>query len=315
MSLQSLFNQVIHLQASDPAVQRLLAVTFPDYKGKKFTLEIHEKSGMSLDSYWDHGHKDYFEIVSLADNRTLGVPQNHSGYEKRSHDQKVDLIGENLPAPGIAVVAKNYRGVKIGITIHIHRHDATVYLPLNAEDELSWAEKVVLVATRSYKASYAGVSDYRLQEAQSHVKISTQDFQKARETLKAKKLLNAAGAITIAGKNRIAGTQFHHLKAASPSDAPPPLSRSQLIETETHSPARHRCKAHGYANRHYSSGGRRFGSSSRQEMIETIGTRATLDIRQETVRLLQNQQNHFRTEKAIRLLEPFKTKTRKHKRP
>ena len=64
------------------------------------------------------------------------------------------------------------------------------------------SEKLVLIATAALKASYGGVSDCRAKALQERG-LSMARIEAARESLKAKKLLNKAGAITPDGRNAI----------------------------------------------------------------------------------------------------------------
>jgi hypothetical protein len=85
------------------------------------------------------------------------------------------------------------------IEIHTPAENVTRLLP--APTELTEDEEIVLVATRSLKACYGGVSNYRFSEAKRYTGIDLHRWETAKATLIAKKLLNKAGAITVEGRN------------------------------------------------------------------------------------------------------------------
>jgi hypothetical protein len=83
---------------------------------------------------------------------------------------------------------------------------------LPAPTELTEDEEIVLVATRSLKASYGGVSNYRLSEARRYTGIDLHRWETAKAMLIAKKLLNKAGAITVEGRNACPNHDLFHIQ-------------------------------------------------------------------------------------------------------
>ena len=89
------------------------------------------------------------------------------------------------------------------------KHAASTEKPAEAEQttlkpgELTWAEKVVLVATRSYKNSYGGRSNIRFANAHEDCGITQLEWDHAKAALAERKLLTAAGAITDAGRDAL----------------------------------------------------------------------------------------------------------------
>jgi len=194
--------QTIHLQPSDPTAQRINAVTFRS-NTKTFKLQVHESGGMNLASYWDGGSRDTFMILQLSTMKALVVPQNGSGYDAFGFG--IDLP---LPAADFAVIESSMvRGENLGITIHIHASNATALLPKS--ESVSWAEQVVLIATRGLKSSYAGIKDYRFAQANEYLGITRNEWDFAKIALIERKLLNAAGALMVDGRNA-AGTKDIH---------------------------------------------------------------------------------------------------------
>lgn len=83
-----------------------------------------------------------------------------------------------------------------------------------AESEVSGDVAVVLAATRGLKASYGGVSNYRLSEARRLTGITPERWEAAKAECIRRGLLNRAGAITVKGRNAIGRTDLYILRAA-----------------------------------------------------------------------------------------------------
>lgn len=98
----------------DSFVKQLVAVTFPDYRGRKFRIEA-QTHPLDCKSYWEGGSRDYFAFVRLADMQSQDVPQ-QSAFDR-------DIQGlESVTLPeGIVCVERSYFcGKDIGITIHVN---------------------------------------------------------------------------------------------------------------------------------------------------------------------------------------------------
>lgn len=124
----------------------------------------------------------------------------------------------NLP-PDIQVmrVCTSYKNNSV--TIYVHPDFMAKALPDLGQDELAWEMKVVLVATRSLKSSYAGVKDYRKYEAIRETGISAVDFDTARQDCIEAGYLRKNRAITAAGRNAIADMGIMGLYALRREDA------------------------------------------------------------------------------------------------
>lgn len=179
----------------DVAVRLIAAASFPGYSGRTFRVRVHDSGRMNLSSYWDGGSRSYYVVLQLSTMKTVEVPQNGSGFDGFGFG-----IQSELPAADFAVIEHSiFCGKDSGITIHVHSSNAAPLLPKVAE--LAWSETVVLVATRSLKSSYAGIKDYRFHEAEERTGITREEWDSAKSALIGRKLLNAAGALTIDGKN------------------------------------------------------------------------------------------------------------------
>lgn len=117
-------------------------------------------------------------------------------------EQKLFMGGDLTLDTNTQVLVEHLSYPRHWWALHVHP-SCLNKLMLPPKMEITWAEHVVLVATRSLKSSYAGISNYRLHEARSMTGITTQEWNDAVATLKSRKLLNAAGAITTAGKNTV----------------------------------------------------------------------------------------------------------------
>lgn len=63
-----------------------------DYRGRNVKFKEF-KSGMSLNSYWDSGSRDYFYFVNLVNGSTREVPQNGTPFDRAS--LKTDVLNPN----------------------------------------------------------------------------------------------------------------------------------------------------------------------------------------------------------------------------
>lgn len=178
----------------DETVRKIAGATFPSYKGKKFRISTDVPS--KLESYWSEGSRDYFSFYELSTGKTFDVESNHPLFEAGNpRDLKI------LP-PGLVVVKHAICcGKDAGITIYANAGDLTPLLP--SKTELTEHERTVLSYTKSYKSSYAGVSNYRFYEAHRNTGIKLEDWEKAKASLIDRKLLNKAGAITPDGRNSL----------------------------------------------------------------------------------------------------------------
>jgi hypothetical protein len=194
-----------------PEIRDIVKIAFPSYNGKKFKVDTFS-GPMRLDSYWDDGSRDYYAIVNMKTERSKPIPENGS-----MQGGKPFRISK-LPA-GFAVVRNSIvRGQDMGVTIYVNAENLSKMLP--TPDEVSWAEKVVLSATRSLKSSYAGIKDYRFQEALKDTGITKPEWDQAKETLIRKGFLNKSGAITDKGRNAIGRTELYHLQRPKEIDKP-----------------------------------------------------------------------------------------------
>lgn len=210
---------------SAPEVQEIARAAFPDYNGKKFSVAAFQ-GPMDLASNWSGGSRTFYAVINLNTKKAAEVPQSGTMFDKETYRMTT------LP-PNMAVVAHQISmGKDIGITIYVNPENLSKMLP--APDEVAWAEKVVLSATRSLKSSYAGIKDYRFREALRDTGITRVEWDEAKASLIQKGMLNNAGAITDKGKNAIGWTDLYKLKRPTeeqPKPASPPVIPDQLPPT------------------------------------------------------------------------------------
>jgi hypothetical protein len=170
-----------------------------EYSGRKFRAVVGETMSIPADAgLWSGGSRDLFYFIRLADGARVPAPgQNAAPWDRSSSDRRMAI------EPGYAVVCHSiFCGKDSGLTFYVHPADATAMLPAPSGD-LTKAQRIVLICTRSYKSSYAGMSDYRFQEASRQTAITRDDWESAKASLIASGHLNKAGAITTKGKNAI----------------------------------------------------------------------------------------------------------------
>ena len=110
----------IKVSKTDKTIKAILKASFPDYKGRKVSIET-GYIPQQLDSYWFEGSRDYYAFVQLDENfKCLQVHSNHPLFEK---NQPRELNG--LPK-GIVLVQHTYFcGKDAGITIYANKEDVT----------------------------------------------------------------------------------------------------------------------------------------------------------------------------------------------
>lgn len=176
------------------------------YDGKKFKAHVCEQMTIPMTAgLWDGGSRDKYSVIRLVDGAEISpISHNAAPWNSERRDVTVQL------EPGIAVVEHSmFCGKDMGLTFYVHPSNAAALLPAPS-GELTPHEKPVLIATRSFKSSYAGRDrydmmrdDYRCaRTVQGDASYpSREQWEAAKTSLIGKGLLNKAGAITVAGRN------------------------------------------------------------------------------------------------------------------
>jgi len=199
-------SQTLYVKTSDPAAAALIRATFPGMSLKECVIRVYEGGGMDLTSYWSGGTRDYHKIVELATMKVSSVPENGSGFTAVDKAYGPAGIPVKLPAPGYAVVTYT-DGNSTRLAISIHQDNAAKLLP--APVETTWAERVVLVATRSLKSQYNGRT--RQQAASEETGITAAEYETAKAALIARGFLLKSGALSTEGKNAAGSKDLYRL--------------------------------------------------------------------------------------------------------
>ncbi len=192
-----------------PEVKALAFLCFPNFTGKTFKVEPVTPNPITLTSYWEGGSRDYHVIVNLETNQTQSIPENGTPYTYGGKAFVLPVLPMNF------AIVTYHQGRCDYILIRMNPGNIRADM-LPAPIELTWAEKVVLSATRSYKSSYAGIKNYRFHEAKSYTGILMPEWETAKASLIQKRLLNNAGAITDDGRNAIGRADLYILKTEKP---------------------------------------------------------------------------------------------------
>ena len=185
-------------------VKEIAKRAFPGYSGRKFKIEP-LNFPIEFSSYWDGGSRNYYVLLRLDNYEILPIENTWSNPFGRVN------IPE-LPYGIILVEHTIFCGKDLGITIFLPKEAFQNFLPVN-NDILSLTEKIILIATRSYKSSYAGVSNCRFHEARKNFPSLTIDsWEENKLRLISKGYLNRAGAITNSGRNLVDNLDFWKLK-------------------------------------------------------------------------------------------------------
>jgi hypothetical protein len=178
-------------------VKDVLRAGAPEFKGREAEIKV-SKTVRLANTQWSGGCVDIYTFVRLADLAVMPTP-------KQPFMENSPLHETDLPIPeGFLVVIYKKRGTAADlVTILTPVENMLAALPAPAV--VSEDERIVLLATRTLKSSYAGIKNYRFSEANRKFGITLDRWEAAKTALIGRKLLNAAGAITPDGRNIVAG--------------------------------------------------------------------------------------------------------------
>lgn len=191
--------QQVHLDPKDPTVQQLAKLAFPDYNGRKFLAYVTDKVTFS-GTMWESGRRSQYRLIRIADMQVVDI-------ETAPFLRKSDFhsLPHTIP-DGMIVVEYVQAGMRSYMIFH--SPTANITPAIKQDVVLTDDEKTVLIATRSLKASYANIKEFRFTEANQKRGITWERWVAAKSSLMEKKLLNRAGAITIDGRNLIGFEQL-----------------------------------------------------------------------------------------------------------
>lgn len=186
--------EIIHIEGNDETMRRIASAAFPEYSGRKFKIMVSD-SPINCASYWDGGSRDYFRFLNLETMQVSAVVPAQSAFDKPI--QGIDNV--TLPLGFACVEHSIFCGKDAGITVHIRPENAAKFLP--EPQAVTLNEEIVLQYTRALKNTYQGVSNYRFIEANRDMGIPASEWESAKSALISRGLLDARGAITVAGRN------------------------------------------------------------------------------------------------------------------
>jgi hypothetical protein len=183
------------MYSNHPEVIALAQKAYPDYRGKKYRVEVRER--INVQSYWDGGSRSYFKFIRLDGSPdTVTIPAQSAFDPQIKGADSVPLVS------GLACVEHTYFcGKDMGIRVHVHPDNAPRLLPAPAE--LTEDELTVLKYTSHLKNSYSGQTNIRYTRANAKTGITVERWDAAKALLINKKLLRADGSITGEGRNAV----------------------------------------------------------------------------------------------------------------
>lgn len=188
-----------YLKRTDPTVDAIITAAFPCFTGQDIAAEVQDTVRFT-GTEWDEGNKRDYAVVRLWDRKVERIPSecygDPSAFHRSSH---------TIPQ-GFVVVCWARYGLRQNI--RIMGPAANITPMLAAPVELTADERLVLVATRSRKSSYAGVKNYRFVEARRAKGITLERWESAKASMITRGFLNRAGAITVEGRNAVGNEQL-----------------------------------------------------------------------------------------------------------
>ncbi len=174
------------ITTSDPSAMAIFRRAFPSTNFRSINVEAF-RGPMSLNSYWDSGYRDFFAVVRISDGELLTkVAQNGTPYDGKNYELSA------LP-DGYAVAVHHYAGQRQTGSLYLNAANITAMLPAPTAD-LTFEEKAVLLVT-------SGLKSFARRDEAACMGVKSEAYETALSGLKAKRLLNSAGAITIEGRN------------------------------------------------------------------------------------------------------------------
>jgi len=197
-----------HLRREDVPTE-IIAKTFPSYKGNSFQVRTQET--VLLRNYWDGGSREYpcFLVANGDGLQSLEAPNaTNNPFLPDAHAEI------HIPKNGMVVIHNIFCGKDMGLKILVSPDSDFLPKMLPADNAaLPTDEMIVLYATSSYKNTNGGRTNIRYAESHRQTGITPERWSAAMDSCKAKKLLNASGAITIDGRNAVSGMHsFQGLK-------------------------------------------------------------------------------------------------------
>lgn len=203
--------QTIHVKRED--VAPLIGATFPGYQGRKLKVIAATRVEFN-DLNWSGGSRSQYRACELT-GKALGGMDAYNQAAPWNNPAEGQII--DLPRGACVVKQTIFRGHDTGLTFYIHPDDMPDRLMPKAD--LAPIERMVLIYTKTRKASYGGKDRYDMAKNDASLGFSEtgecgfkseegfpsrEDWNAAKDALIARGLLNKRGAITNEGRNAIA---------------------------------------------------------------------------------------------------------------
>ena len=173
------------------------------YAGKMFQARVTTEGYVpSHAGVWDGGSRSSYEMVELATGRAVPFPgQGAAPWDAKRQDLKFKIPEGYCVREHVIFCGKD-----LGLRFYLRPEDAAPMLP--APVDLSHAEKIVLMATAGFKASYGGRDRYQMAEDALNYRTgavmpSREVWEAAKGRLIERGMLDKRGAITVKGRNAI----------------------------------------------------------------------------------------------------------------
>lgn len=101
------------LSMANPEVKRIIAATFPNYRGRTVKYSPNIPKG-ELRSYWSGGSRDYYVFYQPATGKTWNLGSNHPWFEKGKPAPDCEAMPESV----CLVEHTIFCGKDCGITIY-----------------------------------------------------------------------------------------------------------------------------------------------------------------------------------------------------
>lgn len=199
-----MMSDTTHLRATDPTCARIGALV--GYSGQHYQARPYDarEPFVLYGAYWSEGTREAWSLYSLSQDRLLPLPGINP---LRDRDQSIPA--DTLPAD-VLVIQETQGSRYPHVTIHYQPGAVSKLLP--EPTSLTTEESIVLAATAGLKPSYGVIKDLRFHEAHRETGIAREAWDAAKAELIRRKMLNAAGAITVEGRNAIGGTRLGDIR-------------------------------------------------------------------------------------------------------
>jgi hypothetical protein len=189
-----LVEESIYLDKKD--AEYFASIAFPSYRGNKFQVKIEDT--YTVDTESSGGTSNSFVLLKTMDGQVRTISSSDLGLNVRMP------VHQDVKIPDDVMVVEHsyFTGKDMGLRFYVSPNSTFLPKMISApKEELTPQEMIVLIATRSLKAGYAGDRDSRFHSAEEETGITKEEWESAKASLIAKRHLNKAGAITTSGRN------------------------------------------------------------------------------------------------------------------